>query len=210
MLLRNLVDPFFVVTSDVVERQIPGETAGDFVTRLAMEKACKGGEDIITSSLDKALVIGADTIVVDGDEILGKPIDEADAFRILKQLKGKTHRVLSGIALYNLSTTEVRTRLVITEVDMREYTEDEVREYVASGDPLDKAGAYGIQNRDFDPAPELAGCFANVMGLPLCHLAVLMDEMGIDIDRNVAHRCQESIDYQCPVYRDVLADMQGQ
>ena len=208
-LLRNLIDPFIVVNSEVDERGIAGETPAEFVIRLAKAKVLKGGESILPNTLENALVIGADTIVVDGGEILGKPLDEVDAARILKQLRGKTHQVLSGVALYNLSTSKIQTRLVCTEVEMREYTEDEIQEYIASGDPLDKAGAYGIQNRDFNPAPQFFGCFANVMGLPLCHLAVLMKDMGLEPDHRVAERCQESIEYQCPVYDDILAGMKG-
>jgi septum formation protein len=208
-LLRNLIDPFIVVNSDVDERENPGEKPDEFVMRLAKEKALKGGAGVLTNSFENGFVVGADTIVVDGTEILGKPQDQMDAARILEQLRGKTHKVLSGIALYNLSTGEIQTRLVCTEVVMREYTDDEIQDYIASGDPLDKAGAYGIQNRDFNPAPEFYGCFANVMGLPLCHLAVLMKEMGIETDHRVADRCQDSIDYQCPIYADVLAGMKG-
>jgi len=208
-LLRNLIDPFIVVNSDVDEREIPGENPDEFVVRLAKEKALKGGAGVLTNSLENAFVLGADTIVVDGTEILGKPQDQMDAARILEQLRDKTHRVLSGIALYNLSTREIQTRLVCTEVVMREYTDDEIRDYIASGDPMDKAGAYGIQNRDFNPAPEFLGCFANVMGLPLCHLTLLMKEMGIETNHRVADRCQDSIDYQCPIYADVLAGTKG-
>lgn len=203
-LLRNLIGSFLVVNSNVEEQEIPGEKPAEFVVRLAREKALKGGEDSAPNSLENAFVIGADTIVVDGNEVLGKPEDEDDAVRILEQLRGRTHQVLSGIALYDLSSGEVKTRLVCTEVVMREYTEDEIREYIASGDPLDKAGAYGIQNRDFNPAPKFSGCFANVMGLPLCHLAGLMKDMGIDAESRIAERCQESIDYQCSVYTDIL------
>ena len=208
-LLRNLIDPFIVVNSDVDEREIPGENPDEFVMRLAKEKALKGGAGVLANSLENAFVLGADTIVVDGTEILGKPQDQMDAARILKQLRGKTHKVLSGIALYNLSTGEIQTRLVCTEVVMREYTDDEIQDYIASGDPMDKAGAYGIQNSDFNPAPDFFGCFANVMGLPLCHLAVLMKEMGIETDHRVAGRCQDSIDYQCSIYADVLAGTKG-
>jgi septum formation protein len=206
-LLRNLIDPFLVVNSDIDELVIPGEKPDEFVIRLAQEKALKGGAGVLPNTFENAFVIGADTIVVDGTEILGKPIDQADAARILEQLRGNTHQVLSGIALYNLTNGDIQTRLVCTEVKMREYTEDEIQEYIASGDPLDKAGAYGIQNRDFNPAPEFSGCFANVMGLPLCHLAVLMKEVGIDLDLQVAERCQNSIKYKCPVFADILAGM---
>lgn len=208
-LLRNLIDSFIVVNTEVEEQEIPGESPPELVKRLAQEKAIQGGASLSPNSLKNALVIGADTIVVDGEEVLGKPLDQADAARILKKLKGKTHQVLSGIALYDLSSGDIQTRLVCTEVEMREYTEDEIKKYIASGDPLDKAGAYGIQNPDFNPAPQFYGCFANVMGLPLCHLAVLMKEMGIETDHRVAERCQESIEYQCPVYDDILAGMKG-
>lgn len=205
ILLRNLIDPFLVVNSDIEELVIPGEKPDEFVIRLAREKALKGGAGVLPNSIDNVFVIGADTIVVDGTEILGKPLDQMDAARILEQLRGNTHQVLSGIALYDLTSGDIQTRLVCTDVKMREYTEDEIEEYIASGDPLDKAGAYGIQNRDFNPAPEFSGCFANVMGLPLCHLAVLMKDMGINLDHQVAERCQDSIKYQCPVYSDILA-----
>ena len=205
ILLRNLIDSFFVVNSEVEEQEIPGENPPELVKRLAKEKALQGAASLSSNSLPNALVIGADTIVVDGEDVLGKPLDQADAARILEQLKGKTHQVLSGIALYDLSSGEIQTRLVCTEVKMREYTEEEIQEYIASGDPLDKAGAYGIQDRDFNPAPQFYGCFANVMGLPLCHLALLMKEMGLDTNHRVAERCQESIEYQCPVYNDILA-----
>lgn len=208
-LLRNLIDHFIVVNSEADEDGIPGETPEEFVRRVAREKAVLGGECLQQNALEDVLVIGADTIVVDRGEILGKPLDQADAARILEQLRGKTHQVLSGIALSNLSTGEIQTRLICTEVEMREYTDGEIHDYIASGDPLDKAGAYGIQNRDFNPAPAFFGCFANVMGLPLCHLAVLMDEMGIETDDRVAENCQNSIEYQCPIYSDILAGMKG-
>jgi len=209
-LLRNLIDPFIVVNSDVEEREIPGEKPDEFVIRLAKEKALVGGAGASANFHENIYVLGADTIVVDGTEILGKPLDQMDAARILEQLRGKTHQVFSGIALFNLSTGEVQTRLVCTNVIMREYTDDEIQDYIASGDPLDKAGAYGIQNRDFNPAPEFYGCFANVMGLPLCYLAVLMKEMGIEPDLEVADRCQDSIDYQCPIFAEVLTGAKGQ
>jgi MAF protein len=209
MLLRNLIDPFIVIQPEVDELEIVGERPDDYVIRLAKEKALRGRAGLLPGSLNNTFVIGADTIVVDGEEILGKPRDPADAVRILGQLGGKNHQVLSGIAVFNLALEDVRTRLVCTEVEMREYTEDEIQAYVASGDPLDKAGAYGIQNRDFNPAPKFRGCYANVMGLPLCHLAVLLKEMGIESNPKVAERCQASIEYKCPVYAEILGGLVG-
>jgi predicted house-cleaning NTP pyrophosphatase (Maf/HAM1 superfamily) len=99
--------------------------------------------------------------------------------------------------------------MVSSKVKMREYTEEEVKKYVASGDPMDKAGAYAIQNSSFDPVPEFRDCYANVMGLPLCHLAVLLDDVSYPKHADVADRCQESIGYQCPIYSEVLAGRNG-
>ncbi len=196
----------FKVEVSNADENVIEESPEQMVEELAARKA-EAVVRLHNKAEDNCLVIGADTIVVDGTEILGKPLDQMDAARILEQLRGNTHKVLSGIALYNLTTGDIQTRLVCTEVKMREYTEDEIQEYIASGDPLDKAGAYGIQNRAFNPAPEFSGCFANVMGLPLCHLAVLMKDVGIDLDHQVAERCQNSIKYKCPVYAEILAGM---
>ncbi|NQS91016.1 MAG: Maf family protein, partial [Chloroflexi bacterium] len=151
------------------------------------------------------LIIAADTIVVDEGKKLGKPKNKVDAKRILIQLMGKTHQVMSGIALFQPSQNKILSRMVPSEVAMREYTESEIQDYINSGDPMDKAGAYGIQNSGFNPAPAFNECYANVMGLPLCHLSLLMKEMGYEGNDLVAERCQESIQYQCPVYLDILS-----
>lgn len=210
MLLRNLIDHFVVINPEVLEQENPGETPTAFVRRLAKEKALEAGTAIAQSSLGDVVIIAADTIVVDKDEILGKPRDQQDAHRILNQLNGKTHQVLSGIALYQPAEKNIQTKVVCTDVLMREYTENEIQKYINSGDPMDKAGAYAIQNRDFNPAPAFRDCYANVMGLPLCHLAVLMKEMGYKGDEMVAESCQESIHYQCPVYAGILGLDGGQ
>ena len=204
MLLRNLINHFIVMDTDIDETVQPGEDPADFVLRLASEKAFAAGKKLAESTLQDVVVIAADTIVVDKEKVLGKPIDAADAKNILDQLKNRTHQVLSGIAVYQLETGKIRSSMVLTEVSMRNYTETEVQEYVNSGDPFDKAGAYAIQNDSFNPAPDFEGCFANVMGLPLCHLSLLLKKENLEIDSRVADRCQESIHYQCPVYSQIL------
>jgi MAF protein len=155
------------------------------------------------------VVIAADTIVVDGTKILGKPADEAQAAQMLSALRGKIHTVYSGLAVYDTSREEIRSRIVSSEVLMREYTDKEVSAYIASGDPMDKAGAYAIQNHSFDPAPGFDHCYANVMGLPLCHLAVLLNEIGRPGLADVAKRCQDSIQYHCPIFPQILLDGNG-
>ncbi len=208
-LLRNLVDQFFVINPEVDETIVSGEEPAEFVERLAKEKAIMAGEKVAGSSLNDLFVIGADTIVVDNDEILGKPIDEDDARRILEQLKGKNHFVLSGVALYNPFSKEIESRVISTEVMMRDYHEIEIQAYIDSGDPFDKAGAYAIQNQSFNPVPQMTDCYANVMGLPLCDLYLLMKSMDLEANHQVAENCQVSIRYQCPVYQKKLLTETG-
>lgn len=203
-LLRNLIDQFFVINSEVDETIVSGEKPAEFVERLAKEKAIMAGEKVAGSSLNDLFVIGADTIVVDNDEILGKPIDEDDARRILEQLKGKNHFVLSGVALYNPFSKEIESRVISTEVMMRDYRASEIQAYIDNGDPFDKAGAYAIQNQSFNPVPQMTDCYANVMGLPLCDLYLLMKSMDLEANHQVAENCQVSIQYQCPVYLNKL------
>lgn len=204
MLLRNLLDLFFAIDPDVEEITAPEEIPADYVRRIARDKAKCGGEMIGRGMIPAAWIIAADTIVVDGFEMIGKPSDREDAARILRKLRGKTHQVLSGIALFSPSEGELHAEVVCSDVAMREYTDSEIQEYIASGDPLDKAGAYAIQNPDFDPAPGFQDCFANVMGLPICHLAVLLRKCGLEYNLQVAKRCQASIQYQCPVSKQIL------
>jgi MAF protein len=205
MLLRNLFNHFIVLDTDVEETKFPGEKPAAYVLRLAEGKALAAGKRMVENSLPEVVVIAADTIVVDQDEMLGKPKDPEDARIILDRLKGKTHQVLSGLAVYHLPTREMRSRVITTEVTMRHYSEKEILDYIASGDPFDKAGAYAIQNESFNPAPEFNGCFANVMGLPLCHLSLLIQEVEGNLNSRIADRCQESINYQCPVYPRILS-----
>lgn len=208
-LLRNLIDSFLIINPEIVEVREKGETPEEHVLRISERKALAGRKMVKASPGMDCVIIAADTIVVHGDRILGKPEDKTQAVQMLTELKGKTHFVYSGLAVYDTSGQEVLTRMVSSKVQMREYTEEEIEEYVASGDPMDKAGAYAIQNHQFDPVPEFNECYANVMGLPLCHLAVLLYELDSPIYDDVAVRCQESIGYRCPIFSEVLIGMDG-
>jgi len=150
------------------------------------------------------LVIAADTIVVDGDALLGKPEDEADARRILKQLRGRTHQVYTGIAIVNSGTGEYFNSVCRTDVPMRDYSDEEIEAYLFTGDPMDKAGAYGIQHPGFDPVSELRGCYASVMGLPLCHLSLGLQQFGHEIPLALPQLCQTLLNYDCPVWAQIL------
>jgi septum formation protein len=114
------------------------------------------------------------------------------------------HQVFTGISVLRASDGRVWTEVVITDVPMRAYSDEEIERYIESGDPMDKAGAYGIQNPNFQPVESMAGCYASVMGLPLCSLSVLLRQAGVPPRADVARNCQATLNYQCPVYRSFL------
>jgi septum formation protein len=191
---------FNVAVSDVDESLLTGESPRDYVLRLAEAKAL--------AVLDKAnrenIIIGADTAVVDGDIILGKPMDMADAGRMLKQLRGHTHQVYTGLAIYRVQDEKLFTDMCITDVPMRSYSDDEISAYVQSGDPLDKAGAYAIQHPGFQPVESMQGCFASVMGLPMCHIVRVLRKFDIHPQGDVPTNCQAFLQYECPVSHSIL------
>ncbi len=191
---------FTVSVSNVDETQRAGEAPGDYVLRLAEDKArvaaLQGAPDEI--------IVAADTTVVDGGSLLGKPADAAEATAMLKQLRGRKHQVYTGIAVLDGSSGRLIKDLCVTDVPMRDYSDAEVARYVESGDPLDKAGAYAIQHDEFHPVARLSGCFASVMGLPLCHLLRLLEQLGVPLDPNVPTRCQKYLNYPCPVSVAIL------
>ncbi len=197
-LLALLQLPFKVVPADVDESLREGETAEVYVRRMALEKAAKvpaGPDDI---------VIAADTVVVNDGAILGKPKDNEEAFKILQSLRGKTHTVLTAINLVSGTTGQIWMDLCSTQVPMRDYSDEEIRKYVASGDPLDKAGAYAIQHAEFNPVETLRGCYASVMGLPLCHLTRSLRMLGVEVPVATPQVCQDALSYDCPVHQDIL------
>jgi MAF protein len=196
---------FEIAPADIDEDVLPGETPRAYVLRLAETKARAVG----AQGDGDDLVIAADTTVVADDQILGKPEDEAEAEAMLRRLRGRRHQVYTGLAVYHPEADRLLTDLCETNVPMRAYSDAEMRAYVASGDPMDKAGAYAIQNDDFDPAPAIEGCFANVVGLPLCHLTRTFAKMGLSPEANVPASCQAALMYQCPVYEKILRNSRG-
>ena len=159
---------FTVEASSVPESRQPGENAIRFATRLAREKA----EHVSARHDESVLVLGADTIVVCDDEIMGKPADAADAERMLRRLAGRTHRVVTGVAVVWRTGAEVAAE--ITQVTMHTISPEEVSAYVASGEPMDKAGAYAIQGYAGRWIPRIHGCYFNVVGLPLALVSSLI------------------------------------
>ena len=192
---------FNIVVSDVDESQLADKTPKDYVLRLAQAKALA----VVEKAHPENIIIGSDTAVVDGDEILGKPKDEMDAVRMLKQLRGHTHQVFTGVAVYRMDGESMLTELCVTDVPMRNYSDAEIQAYVKTGDPLDKAGAYAIQHPDFQPVESMSGCYASVMGLPMCHVLRTLKKLDVYAMADVPLGCQSLLNYQCPVSSAILS-----
>lgn len=157
-ILRAAGIPFIARPADVIEALLPDESPEALVKRLAEAKARAVWRD-------GELVLGADTVVVIDKTILGKPADEDEARRMLRLLSGRTHRVLTGIALFD--GTVVRADVEETMVHFRDLDDLEIADYAATGEPLDKAGAYGIQGAASKFVQRIEGCYFNVVGLPI-------------------------------------------
>jgi len=191
---------FATAPADVDESVLPGETPRSYVLRLAEAKARASAQQAEAGQV----VVGSDTaVIIDGD-ILGKPADSAEAESMLRRLRGRTHQVYTGIAVFRVSDGKLAADLCITDVPMRDYSGEEIRAYVATGDPLDKAGAYAIQHPGFQPVASMSGCFSSVMGLPHCHLARVLKEFGMKPSADLPGNCQAFLKYQCPVFPSIL------
>lgn len=167
-LLGILNMPFIVRVADIDETMDPEKPVYDEVARVSLAKACA------VERTPECTVIAADTVVVCDGRFLGKPADEEDAFRMLSMLSGRTHQVMTGLSVVKgdrkISVTEV------TDVHFRELTEKEIRDYIATKDPMDKAGSYGIQSGAALFVDWIHGDYFNVVGLPVCRLGQLLKE----------------------------------
>lgn len=172
---------FTAEAADLNEDLLPNEAAAAYVQRLAEEKAQAvwNAHRASDTSEDPLVVLGADTCVVVEGQILGKPTDSADARRMLELLSGRTHAVLTGIAAITAEKT-VRD-LDITQVTFNVITDSEIGRYIASGEPLDKAGAYAIQGYAARWIPRIEGCYFNVMGLPIARTITLLAQAESDM-----------------------------
>ena len=177
MLLGETGLVFDVYPPNVAETLWPSEEAPDAVARLAREKALSVAEQLGTSA--QRVVLGADTIVVLDDEILGKPRNAEHAERMLARLCGRTHRVITGVAVTRSDTMEVRELQVESWVAMRTAPPEEIRAYVATGEPLDKAGAYAVQGEGRRFVSRVDGSESNVIGLPVEETLALLRSEGI-------------------------------
>ncbi|MCC6792960.1 MAG: septum formation inhibitor Maf [Thermomicrobiales bacterium] len=176
-LLSTLGLPFTVVTSGVDEEVEDDSRPGEMVVHLAERKA-----QSVAGSLIGALVIGADTTVAIDGLVLNKPLDADDARRMLRLLRGRDHEVWTGVVVLDAATGRQEQRAVRSLVRMRAYSDDEIEAYVATGEPLDKAGAYAIQGGAGVFVERIEGCYANVVGLPLCALSELLAGFDLTIE----------------------------
>ena len=177
-LLRNLGLEFTAAGVDIDETRRPDESPNDMVLRLAAAKA-------MAADSDADIVIGSDTAVVLGDEVFGKPLDQADCLRMLSALSGRSHEVMTAVAVR--SGARLTTAVSVTNVKFRGFGRDEALAYWQSGEPCDKAGAYGIQGRGGVFVKAIEGSYSGVVGLPVYETALLLAEAGLPIlDTQVA------------------------
>jgi septum formation protein len=174
-LLRNARIVFKIHPAHINEDPLPGEVAGACAQRLAWEKA-----RAVLEHRPDDIILGADTIVVVDGEILGKPLDETDAARMLRLLSGRVHSVITGVCLAGRVPAAFEdVRSAATEVTMARLSEKEIRDYIATGEPMDKAGAYAIQGVASRWIPRIQGCYFNVVGLPVALVGTMLRERGV-------------------------------
>ncbi len=190
-LLGVLGLPYLIRVAPVDESILLTETPEAMVARLAREKA------LAVPLSPGELLIAADTTVEVEGQVLGKPADQEEARRMLQILRGRMHRVHTAVALCR--DGEVEIQVVTTRVWMRTYGEEELESYLASGQAEDKAGAYGIQDEPFSPAERVEGCYMNVVGFPLCHLARRLLRRGVSVPHLPPAYCRSILGYPCLV-----------
>jgi 23S rRNA (uracil1939-C5)-methyltransferase len=173
-LLNSLGFNFEIKPPDIDETPVDLESSEDMVKRLSFQKALA-----ISETVDEGYVIGADSTVEFQGRSYGKPSDAGDAIRMLRELSGTDHRVITGLTVIEVGTGRYITDALKTSIVMRSLSDDEIISSVDSGTPMDKAGAYAVQDQDLKPADSLEGCYTNVIGLPLCRLMSMFEELGV-------------------------------
>ena len=164
---------FTITPADLPEDPIPGESPVEMVRRLSLEKA-----QAVAANMDSGLVIGADSTVVFEGQAVGKPLDDDDARRMLRQLSGTTHHVSTGITVVDAASGRVLSDAMTSQITLRELSGQEIEASIASGVPRDKAGAYAVQDTELRPASDWEGCYNNIVGLPICLLLEMLQELG--------------------------------
>ncbi len=198
-LISLLGIPFETVTPHVQEDVVSGQDAREVALRLARMKA-----EAVGAIEQGKTVVAADTVVVLGSQFMGKPADAAAASAMLRALRGREHEVISGLAVLDPARPTMGVEAVTTRVWMRHYRDEEIADYIRREEPYDKAGGYAIQDRLFHPVEEIEGCYANVMGLPLCHLYLRLKEMAFPLPTSPWRACQLHSGQPCLVAPQIL------
>lgn len=188
-LLRQMGTTFEIIKPEIDESPIAGESLLDHVERLSREKAqaviqLLNDDPVVVISADTIVVLSADTIGIDEQgTLLEKPADADEARAMLKQLRHRVHQVHTAFTVYKTGTPpQIITRRVCTDVTMRNYSDDEIDRYIASGDPFDKAGSYAIQNEDFHPVDKIQGSYTNVVGFPVEEIKATLEKVGFSLE----------------------------
>jgi len=176
-LLKSIGLEFDVIPSQI-EENIDNE---NFSPELIENLACEKAQDIAEKTDYPAIVIGSDTVVVIDNRILGKPHDENDAFDMLKMLSGKTHQVISAIAVIDTAENKILKSHVISEVSFKELSDEDIKAYIKTKEPMDKAGAYAIQGYAGMFVKSITGCYSNIVGISVFRLAQMLKDMGVKI-----------------------------
>ena len=197
--------PYQVLSLAVDESTQPQENPQEYVLRLAEAKARAaadlGGQEFSGDEV----IVAADTAVVLDGEILGKPGQAQEAQQMLHRLAGGSHLVMTGLfAMRRVDGRQV-SAVCTSQVEMRRYDDTEIDNYIATGDPLDKAGAYAIQHPIFHPVQAVHGCYPNVVGLPMCTLKRLLDQMDCSLQERPARDCQPDTTIPCHYYRQLAS-----
>lgn len=180
-ILKNLGVEFEVLVSEADESSVSPDCGAElYVQELALLKAAAAAKK--TDIKRNAVVVSADTVVVSDGKILGKPKDENDAAEMLKMLSGKEHSVITGICVFRMKDAFSVCDSVVTKVKFKDLSDDVIKRYIATNEPMDKAGAYGIQGKGSLLCEKLDGDYFNVVGLPVSRLCdILRDEFGIEL-----------------------------
>ena len=174
---RELMDllglEFAITPADLDEDPLLGESPVEMVERLSRQKALA-----VAAGMESGLVIGADSTVVFEVQAVGKPVDDDDARRMLRMLSGTTHHVSTGITVVDAASGQILSDAMTSQISLRDLTDQEIEASIASGVPRDKAGAYAVQDTDLRPAADWEGCYNNIVGLPICRLLEMLQELG--------------------------------
>ncbi len=200
---RKLLDllgyPFSSIAADADEMAVTIPDPAENVMETAVLKAT-----IIASPLPRPdhrqIILAADTTVALDDAMLNKPVDTAEARYMLLAMRSRSHEVLTGYVLWDMLSGEKLRGVSTAVVTMRDYTDQEIDDYIASGDPMDKAGAYAIQHPKFRPVARIDGCYLNVMGLPVCDLILALKQFGVPIQADLTAVQQAHQNYPCPTF----------